>query len=376
MIETKGAKTMSCQIMSAPMTSSGRTHGMAALQQQILMIQQREAALEQKLLETSSRVELQTVSAVDDFPIDENGMICGDDPEQVHRWSVQLQAFFNVDAEMGGRAKLLWASYISSAYPFMEGWSVENMLLALLIRTAHHRREGRCWVEYIELFCGKANLSRAAIEKGLSGLSLDLEMNVRHDILQSHGLKLVLSAITATLPGALLWVATPCSTFVILSSSVCQRTFDNNFLGNTERFCVIEGNVLADLSALVLLLGYLLELKDGLEQPGSSVLPLTPAIKAVLHFIGSVKTDTYHFNFGAPSLKPLQLWSSCQFMTRMKRDRPAVSGCETSALAEKNESSGGFTGRKELLKESQVYTLEFGRSVISALLEEWRLRYV
>ena len=365
-------KIQTRQWLGEAMTSRANVNGVARLQEQIKAIQQREAIVDQKLLETSRLIDQQSMAAVEEFPLDPNGVITSEEPEQVQEWTEQLKDFFSVDDRCGGRCQQTWPRYIEKAYPWMLGWSLEAMLVALLIRTHHHRRNGRCWLQYLEVFAGKGNLSRAAIEAGLQGASLDIEMNQDHDILQAYGLKLLLSCLTATLAGALLWVATPCSTFVILSSSVCKRTFENQYLGDIQRYCVQEGNVLADLSGLVLLLGFLLSLKDGMEQPSSSVMPCTPAIRAVLEYIGGRKTETFHFNFGAPTLKPLQLWSSCPYMTRMKRDRPSVACIEASALAEKDQTSGGFTGRKELLKESQEYTLEFGRSVISALLEARR----
>lgn len=275
--------------------------------------------------------------------------------------------FLTCDAQNGGRAQQVWPEYLTLVFPFMLGWSLQSMLLALLMRCHYHRKRGAAVLQYVEVFCGKGNLSRACIAAGLLGVSLDICVNPQHDVLTSDGLRLMLLAITATVLGALLWVATPCSSFVILSSSVCQRNLTNAYMGDTGRFCVQQGNVLADISGLALLLGILGGLKDGMEQPSSSCLPETPIVNAVLRFGGYLKTNTYHYCFGGPTLKPLQLWSHSSFLSALARSRPSVPSMESSALAQKN-ADGSFTGRHDLLVESQEYTLQFGRCIVAAYL--------
>ena len=128
---------------------------------------------------------------------------------------------------------------------------------------------------------------------------------------------------------------------------------------------VLEGNVLADLSAMLLLLAVLLGLHDGFEQPVSSVAPESVCMLGVLRFIQSDKTITYHFCFGGPTLKPLQLWSSQPWMQQMQRSKPYDAGGSDFQLAERGED-GSFTGVKDLLVESQQYTIQFGRHVVQS----------
>lgn len=341
--------------------------GLLQLEQQVRIIQQREKAIEDKFKATSRGLTVATLAEVEDFPIDESGCICGCDDEMKEKWEIDINMFMTCDTQTGGRAQQVWPEYLTLVFPFMVGWSLPSMLLALLMRCHYHRQRGAAVLQYVEVFCGKGNLSRACIAAGLLGVSLDICVNSQHDVLTSDGLRLLLLAITAAVPRALLWVATPCSSFVILSSSVCQRNLTNLYMGNTERFCVQQGNVLADISGLALLLGVLLGLEDGMEQPSSSCLPETPVVNAVLRFGGYFKTDTYHYCFGGPTLKPLQLWSHCDFVSALARSRPSVPSMEASALAKKNDD-GSFTGRHELLVESQEYTMQFGRCVVTAYL--------
>eukprot|EP00435_Cladocopium_sp_Y103_P034702 s1422_g9.t1 len=246
----------------------------------------------------------------------------------------------------------------------MQGWSLKDMLTALCVRTWSNRDSGRARLQYIEYFCGTANLSRAAIEKGCVGVSLDYVLNHQHDVLQAAGLRLWLLAMASTVPGALCWVGLPCSSFVILRRSVSKRSLDNTWLGNESARFVLEGNVLADLTAMLLLLAVLLQLDDGFEQPLNSVAPESACLVAVLTFIQSQKTVTYHFCYGGPSLKPLQLWSSKPWMTLMQRSKPHAATSDFQ-LAERGED-GSFTGVKDLLVESQQYSIQFGRHVIQS----------
>ena len=350
--------------------ANASTH-LLQLQRQIRVLQERNAVIEEKFKETSQCVDLESLAGVSEFPLDQDGAVTGSDADQVEQWSQELRCFFHIDDQNGGRAKRVWQKFFTVAFPFMLGWPVETMLIAILMRTAHHRRRGASTLQYLELFCGRGNLSRACIAAGLRGVSLDVCVNENHDVLSASGFRLLLLALTASVVGGLVWVATPCSSFVVLSASVCRRNASNGFLGDTNRFCVEQGNVLADISGLVLLLGFFLGLHDGLEQPGSSCLPSTPVVSSVLKFIGARRTDTYHYCFGGPTLKPLQLWSRSEFMLCMERSRPAVVTAESSSLASRGED-GSFTGRKDLLHESQEYTLQFGQCVVNPLLQEWR----
>ena len=338
------------------------------LQQQVRSILQREERLEQQFDATSRNIDLAAFAATEAFPVDEAGQINAGADAPVQEWVGLLNEFCQVDAQQGGRAQLVWPVFLVLAFPFMEGWSLTAMVVALLARAHYHRRSGASDLQYVELFCGKGNLSRACIAHGLRGVSLGICVNEKHDVLTGPGLRLLLTALTSTVAGAMLWVATPCSSFVVLSASGHQRGPDNAFLGDSGRFFVEQGNVLADISGLALFLGYLLSLKDGLEQPGSSCLPLTPVVYAVLEFIGAMRSDTYHFCFGGPTLKPLQIWSRCESMKRIARPRPYCPAMEETALAKKSEN-GAFTGRKDLLAESQEYSIQFGRCVVAALFQ-------
>ena len=341
------------------------------LRRQIEAIQARDCSLEVKFRATSAEIDVNALAEVEAFPTDAAGCISGCDDEKLRHWSEQIDMFYHFDNENGGRAQRVWGQFLSLAFPFMMGWTLQSMLLSVLARADFHRKRGAAKFQYVEVFCGRGNLSRACIAAGLLGVSLDTCVNPDHDVLSASGFRLLLAALTGTVQRGMLWIGTPCRSFSVMSASVSRRAAENMYLGDTSLFCVQLGNVLADITGLLLLLGFFLDLSEGLEQPGGSTLPLTPVVNAVLRFVGSSRTDTYHWCFGGPTLKPLQLWSRCNFMRHLRRPKPFVPSMEENALA-KRGSDGSYTGTRELLEESQAYTLQFGRCVVAALFHEWR----
>ena len=316
------------------------------------------------LLHQSSReVSLEHLADCEEFPVDEHGHLHCDDPHVLEELRGKMECFFKYDNCLaGGRAQRLWPHYLATAYPCMKGWSLVDMITALCMRTWVNRRSGKAKLQYVEYFCGRANLSRAAIEEGFVGVSLDVSMNPNHNVLEGGGLRLWLLALSSTVAGALIWVGCPCSSFVVLCRSVTKRYEDNMFLGDENHMCVLEGNVLGDISGLMLLICFLLDCQDGFEQPQNSVAPESACLAAVLAFIQSKRTITYHYLFGGNTLKPLQLWSSQEWMLWMHRPRP--SGCVSDEQLVDRDEGGAFTGIHSELFESQHYTMEFGRAII------------
>ena len=328
---------------------------------------QRRQQWEATFVERSALVNRQTFAAVAGFPLHDGEIrLQGVDGQRcMEVLQGQLNCFLAVDREYGGRCGETWPHYLASAFPMMQGWTLRTMLQALWVRAMHHRAEGRAELAYIEYVCGKGNLSRAGIQAGYVGVSFDKDISPCHDVLEEGGLELWLLALTAAEPGALIWCGMPCSSYVTLSRSQSLRYPENLHLGDTTKYFVQEGNVLGDITAMIMLLSHLLGCSEAMEQPASSVYPETPCCQAVLRFIGAVKTTTYHYCFGGVTLKPLQLWSSSRFMRALERGRPRCADGATEQLA-KRDKDGGFTGDKQLLQESQVYSIQFGQAVFTA----------
>ena len=327
----------------------------------------REQAIANQLKCTREKLDMRALAAVEEFPRNGAGEVQWHVAADVENLKMRIARFVDYDAMFGGgRASAKWPGYLEVAFPWMAGWTLEKMVTALVVRCWYHRMCGTASLDYVEFFCGHANLSRAAIEQGMTGVSLDKCANPLHNVLEGHGLRLFLLALTATKEGALEWVGCPCNSFVVLCRAQSQRTPCDMHLGDESKYFVLEGNTLGDLSAMLLFLGYLLCLVECLEQPANSVLPESACAKATLRYIQAERTITYHICFGGATLKPLQLWSGDPFIRALERERPDV-GAADGGLVHRDDE-GAFTGDKELLKESQQYSKQFGQAVIRAYL--------
>ena len=321
-----------------------------------------------RFVQCSQGITRSAVSEVEQFPVDGNGRLCWPADARLAEVQMHICRFFEYDdAISGGRAQQMWPLYLEAAFPWMRGMPLADMLSALVVRTWHHRAGGRSNLQCIEYFCGKGNLTLAAVEAGLNAAAMDKVLNQEHDLLEPHGLVLALSLLAASAPGALEWPGSPCNSYTIMCRAQSDRNPDNWFLGDQSKYFVLEGNCRGDLSALLVFLGVLMLLRFGLEQPQNSVLPASGCMASVLQYVQATKTLTYHYCFGGQTLKPLQLWSHASFLRDLSRPKPC--GCiqeEHEALVTRHGS--GFTGNKAQLKESQAYSKLFGRAIIKAFL--------
>ena len=172
----------------------------------------------------------------------------------------------------------------------MAKWTLEQQLSALVMRGWYHQRQ----LDYAEFFAGHAELSRAALEGGLNGLTLDKLRG--HDVLTGEGLRLWLATLTMVKQGGLAWFAPPCNSWVILCRAQSSRTYENEFLGDDHRYFVEEGNILGDITAMMCLLAFLLSIDFVIEQPSSSVLFQSACMKGMLEVTGAGATQTFHLD--------------------------------------------------------------------------------
>ena len=126
--------------------------------------------------------------------------------------------------------------------------------------------------DFAEVFCGVGNLTREMIRGGFRGSGFDNVHSSLHDALTGDGLRLIIDAVTSLKRKGLLWLGTPCSSFVVLCRCQSQRSAANQWLGDTTRRFVMCGNALMEASALLYFLASSLQLLAVLEQPGWPVL--------------------------------------------------------------------------------------------------------
>ena len=145
-----------------------------------------------------------------------------------------------------------WSQLLAGAFPEMNGWLLEDMLLGLLLHAWRNRAEkqDQCY-EFVEFFAGMGNLSKECIKAGKRGVPLDICFSQHHDLCEPRGLRLALQCLCLTQSGSLTWFGTPCSSFVPLCLSQSQRTPQNNFVGDESREYVRRGNQLMQVTALL-----------------------------------------------------------------------------------------------------------------------------
>ena len=240
---------------------------------------------------------------------------------------------------------------------------MKQQLLSLAERTIWNRKEGNERLHLIEYFAGSGSLSRAFLRKMLSVASFDRISSAEYDCLTSNGLALWLDALSISKRGALLWFRMQCSSFSVLCKAQSERHAGNNYLGNTSRAFVQEGKCLAQVTALVWLVGFLCEYQITLEQPLLSTLPQLPCLQRVLQFSHVVKISAYLGHYGSMSAKPLQLLSTHDMYDELSRGKPTWA---TETLADKGGAR--YNGRPDDLLLSQSYPSLFSDAVCAIFM--------
>ena len=260
----------------------------------------------------------------------------------------------------------VWPTILAMCYPFLANKHLRDSLLIIVLRGLHNKVKSNAY-HFVEVFAGCANLTLELLRGGYRGSAFDIVFESCHNALSRDGLRLLLDAITSVRDRGLVWLATQCSSWVVLCRHQSQRYEANGFLGDVRRPFVVLGNHLMEISCLLFLVAHLVGLHVVLEQPGSSVMPLCRSMRSVLELTTSRKFSTYMGAFNGPSQKQLQLWSPWPKVALLERAKPVGMVCEPLVRHHGDQ----FTGYKDKLAESQQYTCEFGQAVMEICRAEW-----
>ena len=287
----------------------------------------------------------------------------------IARASQIITEFLSFDAEHFGGITDSWTSILKITYPHLAQLHLSNILLALVERAYQNREAFQCGLlDFLEFYGGVGNLSRELLLRQLHGAIFDtMYHSVEHDCL-GQGFRLWLDALCSTSEGALVWLGTQCSSFVMLCASVSKRCMENQWMGDTGREFVQVGNCHLIITALVYFLATLLQCATCLEQPLNSCLPECPLMASVLSFCKAIKVNTYLGSFGAETPKPLQVWTTCPELRTLCRPKPSNL---PGTLVSKGPD-GQFTGLKGPLQESGIYPRAFGAEVADLFLSSYR----
>jgi len=270
-----------------------------------------------------------------------------------------LKAYLDYDKYMGGCAATIWPKLLGMGFKDLFGMPVMVQLSILCEHAIANMESGSSQLRsMVEYSAGFGNLSRSFIRRRFKVASLDKKYHNLHDVLSSEGLRLWLLCLMCCEACSFLWFAPECSSFVTLCAAQALRGVANGFLGDTSKTFVMTGNSLLIVHSMIMAIALALGHQVGLEQPTSSCMLQTAWMSHIISFFKLAKTHTYLGAFGGRTQKPLVPTSSLD-LTGMMRDRPVMA----ETLATKDGDANGFTGKKELLVESEMYTFAFSEAL-------------
>ncbi|CAJ1435264.1 unnamed protein product [Effrenium voratum] len=243
--------------------------------------------------------------------------------------------------------------------------------------------DGRRWMaeaySCIELFCGRAWVSRMMRLAGHSVASFDIELGRPQpgkqndmDLTSDAGFLLALTTIlNGKADGFLCVIGLICSSFVQISSGTHCRT-PSRPLGNEQVAGVRLGNLLASRTVLLI---WVLVSVDGvflLEQPRSSMLPWHPRIRQLFRSLPKVFATSWwmgHYKSPSPkrhigwcnadTIQRLDLGVLCRAAQRKMKD----AGFQSAVTYTSRAGKKAFKGSAQL-KQTQTYPRLFGLRLV------------
>ena len=273
----------------------------------------------------------------------------------------KIRAFLSFDRQFHqGHASVWWPKILDAAFPHMASMRLEDKILTICERAiANQESKAVGQLHFVEFACGHGNLSKALLRRGLLGAAFDIIYSESHDCLTPAGFRLWLLALSSMIQSGLCWFGTQCSSWVILCLALSNRRPENMYWGDEQMEFVRQGNALMAVTSLLYFIGRILGHYCILEQPKTSTMPLVSLMASVLSYFHCFKCETYLGSYGSASQKPIQLLGNDQKLNDLAREMPM--NCE-SELCTRDEA-GGYTGKKQELKESEMYPVLFGEAV-------------
>ena len=151
----------------------------------------------------------------------------------------------------------------------------------------------------LEVFSGCRRLSAAL---GPGALTFDIEDDPLEDLRTTVGLLHASLLVLSLLPGALVWLAPPCTTWVSACNAIMQRSISDP-LGNCFRQDVADANLVCLHVAYLMCLAHFHGCRVCVEQPLSSLLYRHPSIEIAVELLGCQRTCSWLGAGGAKTPK-------------------------------------------------------------------------
>ena len=293
-----------------------------------------------------------------------------------HEYLAKITGFLFTDAQNGGGyAQKYWDPLLAAAYPELEPLPLNHKLLVWCLRVekVRHLNVSSKLLDLTEHWAGSAGISLQHLIAGFHVACFDRvyeDTTITHDCQKPEGLRLWLDSLTGTNQGSINWFGTQCSQYLGMCFYHHKRSVENQYFGDTSIQWVVSSNQAQAIAALMIFLSWLIANEPLLEQPAESCLPKMVPMRTVLHYVNAIRTSVSLRNFGARSLKPLQIWHVNPAYSELRSKRgQVIQHCQGKPLARvsisKRNGKKTYTGNKMLMKTSQVYPVPFNVKVAS-----------
>jgi len=213
-------------------------------------------------------------------------------------------------------------------------------------------------LQFIEFFAGRAGHARYLSRMGCATQAFDLRIDPCHDINSDSGFNLYLVACCSTLVSSIAWSGLVCTSWVWIGRSQTGRNAKHP-LGNEHKTMVAQGNGHMRRQVILSMLWELLGNEQVIEQPLSSIVDRVPLFCEMLRVCRLQRMTTWLGAFGAPTPKPLHLWSTCGFTDDLRRNRPCARLGLLSTTVWDDGKRKRVTGKRDELQQSSAYPDEF-----------------
>ena len=266
-----------------------------------------------------------------------------------------------------GRRCDAWLSHIHAAYPELQKDTLHDALFRLVMRCFRNRASNPSHPNYdfVEFCAGVGNITFQLLKNKFVGLAIDIEYGQHQDMTSPEGTRLWLDVVGDTRIHSMNWLGTKCSPFVRINKNNNKRCQENQYLGDVTKEFVRVGNLQMEITALIVFVSFLSGNVPVLEQPTNSTMPLCDPLKCVLEHIRAHRYVTWLGAFSdTASPKPVALMSPSKCFAMLRRKKPPTFKSRCRLV---KQSGTRYCGVKQVMKESQVYPIEFGKAVAEVL---------
>ena len=208
-------------------------------------------------------------------------------------------------------------------------------------------------LDVVELWAGKESVANAGRSLNLEVAAFDILRKPEEDITSLSGFRLALALVLRVRRFGLLHMAPVCSSFGFMNSSRCQRDEANRFAGDLSYEKVHEGNLMADIAAFFLFVGWARDVHCSIENPIGSTIFKYGGVAVAVDKLELVESLVYRcsydeapmgerylkgFRFLATSAwidnirRPCECEPRCHSPTVTKLDLGAVRGIDSICL--------------------------------------------